>query len=109
MNHEEKCGIVRDLMPLVIDKVAGEASRALVQAHLEECPDCRRVMEDMSAEIGAGATDEKDEKFIRFCLKLRRALSWKRTLKAVLVTVLTVSLLAGGIGYVRGDGGGGGG
>ncbi|MDR0897049.1 MAG: zf-HC2 domain-containing protein [Oscillospiraceae bacterium] len=99
MNHEEQCGIARDLMPLVIDGVAGEASRQLVEAHLADCPDCRRVMEDMSAEIKArgGATSEKDEKFIRFCLKLRRGLSWKRALKVIPVVLVAVF----GIAYLQ--------
>jgi hypothetical protein len=75
MNHEEQCSIVRDLMPLVIDGVAGEASRALVEPHLAECPDCCRVMEDMRAGIKARASDvaiEENDKIIRFCLKLRK-------------------------------------
>ncbi|MDR0929774.1 MAG: zf-HC2 domain-containing protein [Oscillospiraceae bacterium] len=101
MNHEEKCGIARDLMPLVIDGVAGEASRTLVEAHLEECPDCQRVMADMSVEIGAGVADEKDEKFIRFCLKLRRGLSWKRALKVIPLTLLVVFVAVLGIAFAE--------
>jgi hypothetical protein len=104
MNHEEQCGIVRDLMPLVIDGVAGEASRQLVEAHLDECPDCRRVMEDMSAEIKAQASDatnEKDEEFIRFCLRLRKGLSWKRMLKIIPVVAVTVVLMWGIIDFAH--------
>ena len=35
------CEIIRDLMPLCAEQIASEKSRALVEAHIAECPDCR--------------------------------------------------------------------
>ena len=38
---KEKCEIIRDLLPLVQDGVASEASCRLVREHLETCEECR--------------------------------------------------------------------
>lgn len=39
------CGICRDLLPLVRDGVAGEESRAAVEAHVARCESCRALYE----------------------------------------------------------------
>ena len=39
------CGICRDLMPLVKDGIAGEDSRAAVEAHIALCETCRALYE----------------------------------------------------------------
>ncbi len=36
------CNIIRDLLPLYIDKVESEESRAAIKEHMKVCPDCRR-------------------------------------------------------------------
>jgi predicted anti-sigma-YlaC factor YlaD len=64
MIHKDQCGIVRDLMPLVIDDVASEESKKLVEAHLPECPGCSSIMNDMRAEMKTGQANEKDERSI---------------------------------------------
>lgn len=43
MNGDIGCEICKDLLPLVQDGVASEASRAAVAAHLERCPTCRAL------------------------------------------------------------------
>ena len=37
-----KCSVVRDLLPLYIDKETGSETTALISEHLAVCPDCRR-------------------------------------------------------------------
>lgn len=39
------CGIVEDLLPLYADNVCSEQSRQAVEAHLQECGKCRKLME----------------------------------------------------------------
>ena len=38
-----KCEIIRDLIPLYLDKVCSEDSRKLVEEHLAECSECRKT------------------------------------------------------------------
>lgn len=41
------CGVIRDLLPLYAEDLAGEESKALVAEHLESCPDCRKIYEEL--------------------------------------------------------------
>lgn len=45
------CEMVRDLLPLYHDGVCSEVSNTLVEAHLQECGDCREVLAEIEAEI----------------------------------------------------------
>ncbi|MCI8386908.1 MAG: zf-HC2 domain-containing protein [Clostridiales bacterium] len=45
------CDVVRDLMPLYIDKVCSESSTSLVREHLNCCDECRGLYAAMSASI----------------------------------------------------------
>ncbi len=101
MTNKDQCGIVRDLLPLVIDDVSSDATRKLVEAHLTECSECKRVMDDMRTEIRHEKIDESDEKFIQLCYKVRRVLSWRRMIMTFVMLVVAVGLLAGGVAYAR--------
>ena len=36
------CGVIRDLLPLYAENLAGEESRQLVEEHLADCEACRK-------------------------------------------------------------------
>ncbi len=44
-----ECDIIRDLMPLYAEKMASAKSGEAVEEHLSECPECRKVYENMLA------------------------------------------------------------
>ena len=101
MNHDT-CSIVRDIMPLVIDSAASEASQALVNEHIAACPECRQMMEDMRAEMSRQPKPaEADEKFIALCLNVRRSLRRRKTRLRLLCLALALCLLAGGAAFIR--------
>lgn len=41
------CSVIRDLLPLYAEDLAGEESKALVETHLEDCADCKAALEDL--------------------------------------------------------------
>lgn len=45
------CDIIRDLLPLYADHVTSDASNALVEEHLNECPNCRKELEQMQRPV----------------------------------------------------------
>ena len=45
------CGIVRDLMPLVIDDVAGDESKEFVETHLTACEECKKLYQEMKTDL----------------------------------------------------------
>lgn len=101
MNHDT-CSIVRDIMPLVIDSAASEASQALVNEHIAACPECRQMMEDMRSEMGRQPKPaEADAKFIALCLNVRRSLRRRKTRLRLLCLALALCLLAGGAAFIR--------
>ena len=50
---QTSCDVVQDLLPLYLDGCCHPGSRALVEEHLKECPDCERVRQEMAGEIPA--------------------------------------------------------
>ena len=64
-----KCCIVRDLLPGYVDGLNSEETDAEVKKHLEDCADCRKIYEQMSAELPKATLPEKKE--VDFLLKLK--------------------------------------
>ena len=84
------CGIVRDLMPLVIDDVAGDESKEFVETHLTACEECKKLYQEMKTDLPAET--EKEEGAIQKAfsaaaekLKKKRRI---RTLKHVLMDMI---------------------
>ena len=46
-----ECNVVHDLIPLVIDRVASDESRELVETHISACENCRKKYEAMKADL----------------------------------------------------------
>lgn len=53
------CNIIKDLIPLYIDKVCSKKSSDLIEEHLKECNECRQYMDDMKDDIKVSGIDEK--------------------------------------------------
>lgn len=99
------CGIIRDLMPLVIDHVSSKESSNLVETHMAVCPECAEYYREMKAGVPAGDENEKKEESVAFtqaARKLKRKRRW-RTVRIILLSlVLVFGLLAGGVALFRG-------
>lgn len=98
----DKCAVVRDLMPLVIDGTASDASRRKVDKHVSDCKPCAKVYEEMKASITLDAPVEVDNKEFDQVIKKvktkRRRRSWKNVLIGALATLLVICL--GTAGYL---------
>lgn len=56
------CNVIRDLLPLYADDACSVESRRMVDEHLEECPDCRRVLSRLeNSEIETDLALEKKD------------------------------------------------
>ena len=44
---ELSCGVIRDLLPLYAEDLAGEETKTLVAEHLESCPACRKLYQEL--------------------------------------------------------------
>lgn len=89
------CNIVRDLIPLFIDGVCSKESTGMVEEHLEECEDCRRLCRELQEPLH---TEEKEQFRKEQEASLKKIQTkWKRT-KRLLIGIGV--LLGGAITYV---------
>ena len=45
------CNIIRDLLPLYVDEVVSQDTRAMMVEHLEQCAECREKYENMKSTV----------------------------------------------------------
>lgn len=84
-----KCCIIKELLPNYIDGLTSEEANEEIRKHLESCEDCRRICEQMSADIPRRMTETENE--VDFLKKLRGRLR----LRYAAVAALTCAVLAG--------------
>ncbi len=87
------CEIIKDLLPLYLDGVCSCDSRALVEAHLASCDNCRAESQAMQAALpigSAGQNLKKAEALQHLSLKWRKGM-FKSLLKGVFYTLITLA------------------
>ena len=91
------CNVVWDLLPLYHDGVCSDESRALVEAHLDSCPDCTGILRELRGEIEVpheAPDDRAPLKKLERSVKKDKKNAWLRGAAAVLAVVLVVSVAA---------------
>jgi len=96
-----QCEIIRDLLPLYADDVCSGSSRALIEEHLRECPDCRRLLSELGeTELENDLRREKDT-VIRYAVRqFRRRSAAAGSLTSVVLLIPILVCLA--VNLVRG-------
>ncbi len=51
MNKQFTCDVIFDLLPLYIDGMTSHETARVVETHLSECEQCRRIYEEMTGEL----------------------------------------------------------
>ncbi len=86
------CNIIRDLMILYDDNVCSEESRQMVEEHIAECGECRKIYQNARADLpnislkrdeeeaGVDEADELREIARRACRKLERKITYRHIL-----------------------------
>lgn len=84
-----KCEIIKDLLPSYIDNLTNSVSNLEIEKHLQNCPQCKKIFEQMKAEIKVENIEYNKEKINPF-KKLNRRVS-----QAVLITLTVCALTVG--------------
>lgn len=93
----KQCKIVKDLLPLYHDGVCSEESKQLVEEHLSQCAQCRKLLHMIDEEIIAPAKDEDVKALESISEAVRKG--WKKALRTgVSITLAAVLLLFAGFG-----------
>ena len=89
MKNDLSCEVVRDLLPSYLDGVASGETKAAVERHMEECPDCRETLRRMKEPEETALTEEKEIDYLK---KVRRRSS--RKVAVILAIVVLLSMAA---------------
>ena len=62
MKMKYSCDLISDLLPLYKDEICSEASRKIIEEHLAECPDCKKMLNSLNdVTIDEKIVKEKEE------------------------------------------------
>ena len=89
MKNDLSCEVVRDLLPSYLDGVASGETKAAVERHMEECPDCRETLRRMKEPEDAAPPEEKEIDYLK---KVRRRNSRKVTVIVSVVVLLAMAV-----------------
>ncbi len=70
------CEMIQDLFPSYIDELTSEKTNGLIKEHLEECPECKKVLARMTGDAEKekllGEDDKKEIQFLKKENRLRK-------------------------------------
>jgi len=81
------CYIVKDLLPMYVDKLVSEETKTDMQKHLENCAECGAIYERMTAPLESSTPMANNKRRINFLKKVRRNI-WGRAAAVLCVAVL---------------------
>ncbi len=94
MENKENCKIIKDLLPSYIDELTSEETKKYIETHLEECNECKDILENMKK----GLEKEKKEvtnKSIKYAKK------YNRKLKLLIILLVSIILILFSCTFVR--------
>jgi len=92
----KQCKIIEDLLPLYHDGVCSEESRQMVEEHLSQCEECRKLLNQIDGEIVSPAKDT-DIKMLKGISKEVRRGRKRALIAGSSITLAAVLLLFIGI------------
>lgn len=88
-----KCNVVKDLMPLYLDDLCSEETKAELEKHLNECEACKKIKEELVQPEQTPETDINDlNKNIAPLKKVKKKIRKKNRLITVCVVFLVLVL-----------------
>lgn len=98
MKQQIPCEVVQDLLPIYVDGLTKENTTRLVEQHLQQCPVCRRIYEEMTQQV---QPESGQVQKIDYLKKLRRQ-RWKLAGGCVAVVLAMVAAVVLGRLFVWG-------
>lgn len=86
MKEKRDCKIVQDLLPNYIEKLTDEETNKYIEEHLKECPECKKVLENMQKELDV-KNHKRDEREVKYIKKFSNKM---KTLKFILLVLIII-------------------
>lgn len=90
------CSVIQDLLPLYLEEAVSRETKDAVQAHLQNCTDCRKEAELLQRQVVLPSNIEARAQDTAPLYRIKRTLCRKRVLMALLTAALCATLLIGG-------------
>lgn len=84
------CNIVKDLIPLYIDGCCSKESEKIVEEHIRECDDCKKLIEDMKSSSDIITVSESPKTFSKLN-------DWKASVLQSILLFLSFGLITIGV------------
>ncbi|MDF2524262.1 MAG: hypothetical protein K0R31_1903 [Clostridiales bacterium] len=90
------CEIIKDLLPLYLDGVCSNDSKALIEEHFAECDSCKAELQAMKEDLFMNDKEQnlKDAEAVKNLSKRWKKGMMKSLLKGVLITLLVIAAFA---------------
>ena len=84
------CNIVKDLIPLYIDGCCSEESRKIVEEHIKDCDECKKLFEDMKSSSEVITVSQSPKTFSKLN-------DWKASVLQSVLLFVSFSLITIGV------------
>lgn len=81
------CAIVQDLLPSYLENITHEETNEFVKSHLQNCPDCQTLVEELSGDIPI-KIDERQTEHEQNLIKRIQRRNYRSIVLSVLVGIL---------------------
>ena len=89
-NMSKPCEVIQDLLPLYVDGACSESSVEIIKEHLESCPECREIYQQLHSHTSEEILQkEKDGVISRHSRKLRKG----KILTVIFSVILTLIIV----------------
>lgn len=88
------CNIIKDLLPSYIDDISSKETTQLVEEHLIECENCKKILDEMKKEIRISSVDEK------MAIKTFFKKIYKKRIVAIILSITITLFLVIFVGFV---------
>lgn len=89
MKEKRACKLVEDLLPNYIEKLTNEETNKFVEEHLNECTDCKKILENMKKDVDLNAP-KRNEKEVKYIKKFNKKF---KILRNILLAILVIILI----------------
>ena len=90
------CEIVKDLLPLYIDDLCSDDSKAAVEGHIAICDECKSELQAMQLSIPANNREQNlnEADVVKMLSKEWGKSKWKSLFKGIVCTLVVVAIIA---------------
>ncbi len=89
MKEKRNCKIVQDLLPNYIEGLTKEETNKYIEDHLNECEECKKILENMKKEIELNKP-KKNEKEVKYIKKFNKRFRLVTTILILIVLIFTI-------------------